>query len=70
MDFISANSSCLKKFMEFYFAKTNSAKIYIFLNMYAMKIYSFKVIKDLSKLHRYLGKQVQCILFLKCVGTS
>ena len=33
------------KFVEFYFAKTNSAKIYIFLNIYSVKIYSFKVIQ-------------------------
>ena len=61
MDFIFENSPYLKKFVEFYFANANSAKIYIFLNIYSVNIYSFKVIqKDLSKLHRYLGKPVQC----------
>ena len=40
VDFIFADSPYLKKFVAFYFAKTNSAKIYIFLN-----IYSFKVIQ-------------------------
>ena len=43
--FIFVNSPHLKKFVEFYFAKTNSAKIYIFLNIYSVKIYSFKVIQ-------------------------
>ena len=56
-----------KKFVEFYFSKTNSAKIYIFLNIYSVKIYSFKVIQR-SKLRRYLGKRFQCILFFKCLG--
>ena len=43
VDFSFANSPYLKKFVEFYIAKTNSAKIYIFLNIYSVKIYSFQV---------------------------
>ena len=43
MDFIFASSPYLKKFVEFYFGKTNSASVYIFLNIYSVKIYSFKV---------------------------
>ena len=45
-----ANSPCLKKFVEFYFAKTNSAKIYIFLSIYSVKIYSFTVIYVIHKI--------------------
>ena len=68
MDFIFANSPYLKKFVEFYFAKTKSAKISIFLTNIPQKICSFKVIKDLIKLYIYIyiDKCVQCILFLMC----
>ena len=38
--------------------------------MYSVKIYSFTVIqRSYSKLHRYLGNRVHCVLFLKCIGT-
>ena len=49
MDFVFASSPYLKKFVEFYTEKTISAKIYILINLYSVKIYSFKV-KDLSNL--------------------
>ena len=45
VDFIFANSSYLKQFVEFYFVKKNSAKIYIILNIYSVKIYSVKAIQ-------------------------
>ena len=43
VDIIFVNSPHLNNFVEFYFAKTNSAKIYIFLNICSVKIYSFKL---------------------------
>ena len=49
MDFVFASSPYLKKFVEFYCEKTISAKIYILINLYSVKIYSCKV-KDLSNL--------------------
>ena len=44
-DFIFVNSPHLKIFVKLYYAKTNSVKIYIVLNIYCVKIYSFKVIQ-------------------------
>ena len=35
----------LKKLVEFYLTETNFAKIYIFLNVYSIKMYSFKVMQ-------------------------
>ena len=43
--FIFASSPYLKYFVEFYVAKSNSAKIYFFLNIYSVKVCSFKVTK-------------------------
>ena len=48
VDFIFASSPYMKKFVEFYFAKMNSSKIYVFLNIYSVKIYSFKAIQRSS----------------------
>ena len=38
------NNPYLKKSEELYFAKTNSAKIYIWINIYSVKTYSLKFI--------------------------
>ena len=59
--FIFAISPHLERFVKFYFAKN----IYIFLNIYSVKIYSFKVIqRSYSKLHGYLGNRAHCVYFL------